>query len=94
MMTEKYRCRKGRKRCIARRRRVRGIIVWYHLDGFLFYTQKFDNRALVVHQTEEPCWKQLSIEYMSEESDDESEPLAVVHQPEWRSKRNMYILFV
>ena len=65
------------------------------LMDFFFYTQKFDNHALVVHQTEELRWKQVSIEYMSEESDDKSDPLAiVVHQPEWRSKRNMYILFV
>ena len=41
-----------------------------------------------MQHSEEPGWKQLSIEYMSEESDDESDSLAVVvHQPEWRSKR-------
>ena len=37
-------------------------------------------------QREEQLWKQLSIEYMSEESDDESDALVVVHQ---RSKRKI-----
>ena len=56
------------------------------------YTQKLENRALVVRQIEEPFWKQLSIEYMSEESDDESDALVVVvHQPTWRSKRKHII---
>ena len=37
---------------------------------------------MVVSQTEEPRWKQLSIDFMSEESDDESDVLAVVvHRP-------------
>lgn len=52
------------------------------------FPQKFENRALVVSQTEEPRWKELSIDFMSEESDDESDILAVVvHRPKWRSKR-------
>ena len=59
-----------------------------HFHLLLFYIYKFENRALVVQHSEEPRWKQLSIEYMSEESDDESDSLAVVvHQPEWCSKR-------
>ena len=33
---------------------------------------------MVVSQTEEPRWKQLSIDFMSEESDNESDVLAVV----------------
>ena len=54
---------------------------------WLMYIQKFENRALVVTQTEMVRWKQLSIEYMSQESDDDSDNLAVVvHQPQWRSK--------
>ena len=47
----------------------------------------YDNCALMVNQTEESRWKQLSVEYMSEESDDKSDSqVVVVDQPEWRSQ--------
>ena len=52
------------------------------------FTQKYDNRALMVSQTEQSRWKHLSVEYMSEESDDKSDAqVVIVHQPEWRSQR-------
>ena len=42
----------------------------------------------MVNESEQMCWKQLTIDFMSEESDDETDFLVVVvHQPEWRSKR-------
>ena len=48
----------------------------------------YDNRVLMVSQTEESRWKQLSVEYISEESDDKSDSqVVVVDQPEWRSQR-------
>ena len=48
----------------------------------------YNNRALMVSQTEESRWKQLSVEYMSEESDDKTDSqVVVVDQPEWRSQR-------
>ena len=51
-------------------------------------TQIFENRTMVIRQEEELRWKQLSIDFMSEESDNDADPLAVVvHQPRWRSKR-------
>ena len=53
--------------------------------------QKFDNHALVVTQVELQRWKQLGIQYMSDEYDDEDQDpqLVVVHQPVWRSKREL-----
>ena len=72
----------------ARRRRVWSINLYscyYSVHLILF-----ENRALVVRQIEEQLSKQLSIEYMSEESDDESDALVVVvHQLTWRSKRKI-----
>ena len=54
----------------------------------VYFMQKYENRAAVVHQAEQVYWKQLSIDYMSEESDDGEDPLTVVvHRPLWRSKR-------
>ena len=51
------------------------------------YIHKFENCALVVAQAEIVRWKQLNIENMSQQSDDDSDNLAVVvHQPPWRSK--------
>ena len=46
------------------------------------FPQKFENLALVVSQTEEPHW-----DFMCEESNDQSDILAVVHLPKWFSKR-------
>ena len=55
---------------------------------FTLFTQKYDNPSLMLCKTEESHWKQLRVEYMSEESGDESDSQVVmVHQPEWRSQR-------
>ena len=48
--------------------------------------QKFDNRALVVTQAEIQRWKQLNINYMSDEHDDQDTQVVLLHQPQWRSK--------
>ena len=45
-------------------------------------------RGVVVLESEKDQWKQLSIDYMSEESDDTDDNQAVVvHPPQWRSRR-------
>ena len=62
-------------------------MIVYNLFALLLL-QKLENRGLVVKETELPRWKQLTIFYMSEESDDNSDPQSIVlHQLEWRSKR-------
>ena len=40
---------------------------------FTLFTQKYDNPSLMLVKTEESRWKQLRVEYISEESDDESD---------------------
>ena len=51
-------------------------------------TQKFDNRALVVLDSEKKYWEKLSVDFMTEESDDNDDTNAlIVHQLQWRSKR-------
>ena len=54
--------------------------------------KKFENRSLVVNQTEQLYWKRITIEFMSEESDDMEDDYIVVHQPQWRSE-GAYIKF-
>lgn len=49
--------------------------------------QKFENRALVVKETEMKYWNELTVEFMIEESDDDADTnTLVVHQLQWRSK--------
>lgn len=82
--------RRGKeKKYRARRRRVMKCICNYVFRSPL---QKFENRSLMTNETEQLHWKQLTIDFMSEESDDETDPMmVVVHQPEWRSKRMLFI---
>lgn len=51
--------------------------------------QKFDNRSVVVLEGEMKYWKQLTIDYMSEEFDDAETSNIVVHPLPWRSQ-SMY----
>ena len=87
-----------RKKYRARRKRVSYYWFNFVFCGFISITcssslhsfdQKFDNRALVILPSEMSHWKQLSLDFMSdEESDDEEDPNGfVVHPLEWRSKR-------
>ena len=49
--------------------------------------QKCVNRTLVVAQAEMERWKHLSLEYMSDEGDDEENPqVVIIHPLSWRSK--------
>ena len=53
----------------------------------LHLLQKFENRALVVMESETKYWCQLTVDFMTEESDnDDDGNLLVVHQLQWRSK--------
>ena len=50
--------------------------------------QKFCNRASMVQSSENKYWEQLTLEYMTEESDDSDDPAVIVeHQFPWRSQR-------
>ena len=49
--------------------------------------QKFDNRAVVVLEGELKHWKQLNVNYMTEESDDpEDSNCIIIHPLPWRSE--------
>ena len=53
----------------------------------LSYLQKYDKRAMVVQEAEVKHWKQLGVDFMTEESDDPTDPNAiVVHPLPWHSK--------
>lgn len=81
------------KKYRARRKRVS-----FHSWGYLFialffyYVQKFENRAVVVKESEIKYWKDLSLEYMSEESDDPGDlNTLVVHKLLWCSQGLFYV---
>ena len=51
------------------------------------FFQKFDRRSVVVLESEKKYWKELSVEFMSDESDDENDSNTfVIHQLSWRSE--------
>lgn len=53
----------------------------------LLFLQKFENRAIVVKQSEMKYWEKLCIDDMSEESDDPNDPnTLIVHKLQWRSQ--------
>lgn len=53
--------------------------------------QKFDSRKCVVKKEEMKYWERLSLAYMTEESDDESDPNSIIeHKLTWRSKGENY----
>lgn len=56
-------------------------------NRFLFYSpQKFDNRKCMVRESEQQYWDPLTLDYMTEESDDESDPSRIIeHKLPWRS---------
>ena len=47
---------------------------------------KFENRAIVVKQSEMKYWEKLCIDDMSEESDDTNPNTLIVHKLQWRSQ--------
>ena len=51
--------------------------------SFLIF-QLFQRRAKYVRQAEREKWLQLTVDFMSEESDGDDDEF-VVHKPEWRS---------
>ena len=53
----------------------------------LLFLQKFENRGIVVKQSEMKYWEKLCIDDMSEESDDPNDPnTLIVHKLQWRSQ--------
>ena len=62
------------------------IHIFFSICGLVFHQQKFDNRKSVVRETEAQYWEVLTLDYMTEESDDESDPNCIVeHKLPWRS---------
>ena len=50
------------------------------------FLQKFDNRQCVVRENERQYWEPLSLDFMTEESDDDNDPTVIVeHKLPWRS---------
>ena len=77
---KKYRSRRKRV-CIYRSRTVLLVL---HITIFM---QKYDNRAIVVREGEMKYWQQLSIDFMSEESDDPADSNSlIVHKHPWSSQ--------
>ena len=57
------------------------------IDIYIVLLQKFSNRSAVVAKAEDKYWKQLDINYMTEESDDPSDNMIIVeHIPAWCSQ--------
>ena len=53
----------------------------------LLLLQKFENRAIVVKQSEMKYWEKLRIDDMSEESDDPDDPnTLIIHKLQQRSQ--------
>ena len=50
------------------------------------FSQKFDRRSVVVLEAERRYWKQLSVEYMSDESDGDDSNTFIIHPLSWRSE--------
>ena len=71
-----------------RQRQRRVCIILRSLFNFNF--QKFDNRGLMVMKEEMNHWKQLSIQYMTEESDGNDADTLIVHELQWRSQSMHY----
>lgn len=51
----------------------------------LYYLQKFENRALVVLDGEEKYWNHITIDLMTEESDENEDGELIMHELTWRS---------
>lgn len=57
---------------------------------FVLFLQTFDRRTSVVKESEMDHWKMLSYQYMTEESDANDEPNAIIlHKLEWRSESKL-----
>ena len=52
--------------------------------------QIYEKRTTVVKESEKEKWSMLSFQYMTEESDDDEEPNAIVlHKLSWRSESKL-----
>ncbi len=59
----------------------------------MYFVQKFDNRAVVVTESEMKHWEKLSTNDMSEELDDAKDPnTLIVHKVPWRSQGMCYMV--
>ena len=56
------------------------------MQNLLLKLQKFDNRKSVILNEEVKYWDDLSLEFVTEESDDEDDPNCIIeHKLPWRS---------
>ena len=74
------------KKYRARKKGYNADVHVINLDTIIYMPQKFDNRALVVTPAEIQRWKQLNINYMSDEHDDQDPQVVLLHQSQWRLK--------
>ena len=80
-----------RKKYRARRQRVCHVhccsLCTLTNPNSISFPQKFCNRMSMVKPSEMVYWKQLTLEYMTEESDDpDDSSLIVEHKLQWRSQ--------
>ena len=64
---KKYMLLKGKLEGIGREKDI--------ISAFIIHAQKFDNRALVVLLNEMNHWKQIFVNFMTEESDDSDDQM-------------------
>ena len=50
------------------------------------FSQKFDHCSAVVLESEKKYWKELLVEFMSDESDDKDSNTFIIYQLSWRSE--------
>ena len=82
-----------RKKYRARRQRVCHVHLllifmhtFYFIESQILFPQKFYNRTAVVKPSEMIHWKLLTLEYMTEESDDPDDDNVIIeHKLQWRS---------
>ena len=67
--------------------RFNSWISLYQIPNPDIVLQKYQNRLVVVKPAEMIHWKQLTLEYMTEESDDpEDDNVIIEHKLQWRSE--------
>lgn len=84
MANKKYRARKRRVGCF-----LPSCVYMCICSEFLDMPAEVENRNVVVSEAEMPRWKQLGIEYMCDEYDNDDTPVVIVHSPPWCSVQNV-----
>ena len=77
---EKYRARLARVSCID----------VYAVYGIYNLFQKYKNRMAMIRESEAKYWEGITIDFMSEESDDDHKDTIIVKKLMWRSSGMLY----